>query len=184
MKLSVKKGTLDVTIHIVIQDSSVTTGAGKTGLVFNSAGLVCWYVRPLANPVQVTLATQTVTGAHSDGGFVELGSASVPGKYRLDLPDAVCATGVPFVTLMLHGATNMAPVPMEILLTDNTTKDVFDLLEATLWIDIAVTPWALVHIKKGTGALGTGTELLRQTLKDTAGVNITTTTQVIGQIQA
>jgi len=119
----VKAGSVDQTVYIFIQNSSVTTGAGLTGLVFNSAGLVCYYVRPLGSATQLTLATQTVTGAHSDGGFVEVSSANMPGVYRLDLSDAIVASGVDSVVLVLKGATNMAPVVMEIPLVAIDVQD-------------------------------------------------------------
>lgn len=89
-----------------------------TGLAYNTASLVCYYVRPLGSATQLALATQTVTGAHSDGGFVEVDATNMPGVYRLDLSDAVCATGVPSVVVMLKGATNLASVLLEIQLTD------------------------------------------------------------------
>lgn len=122
-KLEIVKASTDVTICVFIQDSTSTTGAGLTGLAYNSAGLTCYYVRPLAAAAALTLATQTVTGAHSDGGFVEVSSANMPGWYRLDLSDAVCATGVNFVGLQLKGATNMAPVNLEIQLTSVNFND-------------------------------------------------------------
>lgn len=117
-KRLIVKAPTNVTEYIFIQDSSSTTGAGLTGLVFNSSGLVAYHVRPLAAAVQLTLATQTVTGAHTDGGFVEVSSANMPGVYRLDLSDAIVATGVDSVVLELKGAANMAPLVLEIQLTD------------------------------------------------------------------
>jgi len=118
MKLQLAKASTDVTIEIWIADSSSTTGAGLTGLVWNSAGLASYYARPLAVAAALTLATQTVTGAHSDGGFVEIDATNMPGWYRLDLSDAILATGVDSVGVHLEGATNMAPLPIEIQLTD------------------------------------------------------------------
>jgi hypothetical protein len=58
-----------------------------------------------------------------------------------------------------------------------------DLLEADRVIDTSVTPWALVLIKKGSGALGQpGTvELLRQKLRDVAGGAIVNISTVLGQ---
>lgn len=123
MKLAIKKATTDVSVYVFIQNSSLTTGAGLTGLVYNSASLVCYYVRPLAAAAALTLATQTVTGAHSDGGFVEVDATNMPGVYRLDLSDAVCATGVNSVVVMLKGATNMAPVLLEIQLVSYDPND-------------------------------------------------------------
>jgi len=124
-KLALKKGSTDVSVYLFAQDSSKTTGAGLTGLAYNTASLTAYYVRPLGSATQITLATQTVTGAHADGGFVEVDSTNMPGVYRLDLPDAVCASGVPSVVVMLKGAANLAPVLLEIQLTD------FDLNDAT-----------------------------------------------------
>jgi len=122
-KLAIKKASTDVTVYLFIQDSSVTTGAGKTGLAYNTSSLVAYYVRPLGSATQLTLATQTVTGAHSDGGFVEVDATNMPGVYRLDLSDAICATGVNSVVVMLKGAANMAPVVLEIQLTSYDPND-------------------------------------------------------------
>lgn len=117
-KLTLKKGATDVTVYLFAQASNVTTGAGLTGLAYNTASLTAYYVRPLGSATAITLATQTVTGAHSDGGFVEVDATNMPGVYRLDLPDAVCATGVNSAVVMLKGAANLAPIVLEIQLTD------------------------------------------------------------------
>jgi len=122
-KLEIQKATTNVTVYIFIQDSTATDGSGLTGLVFNSAGLTCYYVRPLAAAAALSLATQTVTGAHSDGGFVEVDATNMPGIYRLDLSDAICATGVNSVVVMLKGATDMAPVTLEIQLVSYDPND-------------------------------------------------------------
>lgn len=126
MKLLLKKGTTSYRAYIFVQNSSVTTGAGLTGLLFNSAGLTAYYVRPGAAAAAVTLATQTVTGAYSSGGFVEIDATNMPGVYRFDIPDAALATGVDQVVLLLKGAANMVPVPLEIELT------AVDLMTATV----------------------------------------------------
>jgi hypothetical protein len=117
-KLSVKPGTTSLVVYVFIQDSSVTTGAGLTGLAFNTGSLVASYVRPLAARTAITLATQTTTGAYSSGGFVELDSTNMPGVYRLDVPDAAIATGVRSATIMLKGAANMAPCLLELDLSN------------------------------------------------------------------
>jgi hypothetical protein len=113
-KLSVKPASTDVTLLLFIQDTSSTSGAGLTGLTYNSSGLVCYYARARAAAVQIPLVTQTVTGAHADGGFVEIDATNMPGWYRLDLPDAVVDAGVRSVGVHLKGATSMAPLPLEI----------------------------------------------------------------------
>lgn len=113
-KLSMRPGSTSQTVYIFVQDSSVTTGAGLTGLAFNTGSLTAYYVRPLAAATAITLATQTVTGAFSSGGFVEVSSANMPGLYRLDIPDAALATGVRSVAILLKGAANMSPCVLEI----------------------------------------------------------------------
>jgi hypothetical protein len=147
-KLSIKKASTDVSVYVFIQASNVTTGAGLTGLTFETASLVASYVRPLGSRAALTLATQTVTGAHSDGGFVEVDATNMPGVYRLDLSDAVCATGVPSVVVMLKGAANMAPLLLEIQLTD------FDLNDASPNVTVAdIANDAITAASIATGAI-------------------------------
>lgn len=117
MKLSVKQGATSVTVNIFIADSSSTTGAGLTGLVFNSAGLVAYYARPKIAAAAITLATlAAVTSAFTDGGFKEIDATNMPGWYRFDIPDAAIANAERFVSIHLKGASNMAPLPIEIAL--------------------------------------------------------------------
>jgi hypothetical protein len=103
-------GSVDVTLSFRIPDATSPSGAGLTGLVFNTSGLTAYYFRERSAGVQITLATQTVTGAHSDGGFVEISALNLPGHYRLDLPDAAVAAGASFVVVELKGAANMVPI--------------------------------------------------------------------------
>lgn len=148
-KLALKKAATDVTVYLFAQDSSKTTGVGLAGLAYNTASLTAYYVRPLGSAAAITLATQTVTGAHSDGGFVEVDATNMPGVYRLDLPDAVCATGVPSVVVMLKGAANLAPVLLEIQLTD------FDLNDASPNVtvnDMATDSLTAAALKADAGA--------------------------------
>ena len=122
MKLAIAKGTTSKIIEIFIQDSSSSVGAGLTGLVYNSAGLTGYYLRNGAgSTTAITLATMTA-GTWATGGFVEVDATNMPGIYQLSLPDAVLATGANSVVVMLKGATNMAPVLLEIQLDmDETT---------------------------------------------------------------
>lgn len=115
-----RAGTTDFTIDVFIQDSSSAVGAGLTGLVYNSASLVCYYRKgQTGTATALSLATQTVGGAHSDGGFVQISSANMPGVYRLDLSDTMLsAEGM--TTIQLNGAANMAPCNVEILVTSAT----------------------------------------------------------------
>lgn len=120
-KLSILAGATSQSATIFIQDSSSTTGAGKTGLVFNTASLVAYYTFSGANTssVAITLATlATVTTAYSSGGFIEIDATNMPGLYRLDIPDATLVSSKGrSVVIMLKGAANMAPLVLEIELT-------------------------------------------------------------------
>ena len=98
-----------------VQDSASTTGGGKTGIAFNAASFTAYYVRPPVagvggTAVSITLATQTVSGAYSSGGWVEVDATNLPGIYRFDIPNAVFATGLDHDVVMLKGASGMAPV--------------------------------------------------------------------------
>lgn len=113
-KREIKAGATSQTIDVFIQDSSVSTGAGLTGLVYNTSNLTAYYRKgATGTPTAITLATQTVGGAWSSGGFVAVDGTNCPGQYRLDLPNAVVDTAG-MVTIYLRGATNMAPCVMEL----------------------------------------------------------------------
>lgn len=118
--MRIKPGSTDQAIDVFIADTSSTNGqSGLTGLVFNTSGLTCYYRRGATGTMtQLTLATQTVGGAHSDGGFVEIDATNAKGLYRLDLSDTIIAAGVPYVTIYLSGATNMADTSVEVELDD------------------------------------------------------------------
>ena len=115
MKLKIKEGTTSKLIKIFIQDSSATDGSGLTGLVYNSSGLTAYYIAEGdASATSITLATMTL-GTWATGGFIEVDSTNMPGVYEVGLPDAVIDNTSEGSTLvMLKGATNMAPVLLEI----------------------------------------------------------------------
>ena len=107
-------GMTSQTIDIFLRDSSSTTGQGLSGLVYNSASLVASYRKgATGSRTAITLATQTVGGAYSSGGFVEIDATNMKGVYRLDIPNAAVDTEG-FVTLYLYGATNLLPTALRI----------------------------------------------------------------------
>lgn len=75
-----------------VQLTDVVTGLPKTGLVYNTSGLTCYYARPGAASVSVSLATlAAVTSIYSSGGFKEIDATNAPGLYRFDIPNAAIA---------------------------------------------------------------------------------------------
>jgi hypothetical protein len=123
-KLKIKESTTSKLVRVFIQDSSSTTGAGLTGLVYNSSGLTAHYLpEGDATATAITLATMTV-GTWTTGGFKEVDSTNMPGVYEIGLPDAVIdATSEGSTLVMLKGATNMAPVLLEIELDKIDYRD-------------------------------------------------------------
>jgi hypothetical protein len=91
-------GSTDRTIPIFIPDPASTTGAGKTGLA--AAAVTVTYTRyETDNDVVHTDVTSSVndlsalTDAHNDWGWKEVSSTLSKGQYRLDIADAVFASG-------------------------------------------------------------------------------------------
>lgn len=124
---TIEKGTTDVSLFIRALDS--TDGTILASLVYNSAGMACYYKRGATDAATaLTLATQTTTGAHADGGFVEIDATNMDGAYRLDLSDAICATGVDRALIVIQGATNLQPIHINIDLVDpiNVTSGVIE----------------------------------------------------------
>jgi hypothetical protein len=112
MKLKLKRGTTSKILRVFIQDVTAAA-AGLTGLAYNSASLVAYYIREGdSSATAITLVSATV-GTWVSGGFKEISSTNMPGWYELHLPNAALSSGAS-VSVMLKGATNMAQLPIEI----------------------------------------------------------------------
>ena len=149
MKLIEKKGTTSKILHLFILDSSKSDGSGLTGLVHNSSGLTAYYIREgAASATAISLVTATV-GTFTSSGFKEVDATNMPGVYELHPPNACLASGADSVVIFLKGASNMAPLPIEIQLDTNTAADV-KADTATLISDFSVIEGHLSAIK-GTG---------------------------------
>ena len=191
MKLSILAGSTSESINVFVADSSSTTGAGLTGLVFNSAGLVAYYSHSGTNATAtaITLATlAAVSSAYSSGGFKEIDSTNMPGWYRLDLPNAVLAASKGrCVAVHLKGATNMAPLPIEIELTGWNNQDGVRAGLTALPNVASGSAGAIVTSGTGTAQLSTSSgQVLLQTgtgtgqLDFTSGVVKANVTQLLG----
>lgn len=100
-------GQTSQSMDIVIGDTSSIVGAGLPGLVFNTAGLTAYYRKgATGTPTAISLVTQTVTGAWTSGGFVEVDAVHMKGQYRFDIPDTILASA-PYAIICFYGATNM-----------------------------------------------------------------------------
>ncbi len=188
MKIPVKAGTTNLLIHLFISDSSSTSGAGLTGLSYNTSGLTAYFIRPgdtvthkiylsagtlgtygtggtswvagtayVAGDIVVpptpngfiyvctvggtsgtsaptfpttlgaTVVDNTVTWECAAGGsFVEIDATNMPGWYELSVPNVCLESGFNTCGLHLQGALNMAPLPIELYIRENTEKDIYD----------------------------------------------------------
>jgi hypothetical protein len=122
MKQTITLGVTNRTVCVFIPDPASTDGSGKTGLV--AANLTVSYTRvETDNDVVVTDATSSLsdlsalTDAHSDWGLKEVSSTLAPGLYRLDLADAVFASGAWSAVVYVMITTSAAAAsPMEFIL--------------------------------------------------------------------
>jgi hypothetical protein len=117
MKLEKLAGATSEIWQIFVRDSSSTTGGGLTGLVFNTASLTAYYHRDTDTTATViNLVTMTV-GTFTSSGFKEIDATNMPGWYQFCPPNAAIAAGAKSCAFHLKGATNMAPLPIEVQLT-------------------------------------------------------------------
>ena len=132
MKAIIERGATSVILHVFVQDSSLTTGAGLAGLVFNSAGLTCARLRggeTLASPTFqdiTTLGTYEAPTANTQIRFKQVHATNAPGWYEIHLHnDWLDATNTRRnLVIMLFGAANMAPVNIEVELSGFSLHDV------------------------------------------------------------
>src|ERR1035437_4327858 len=168
MKLSIQVASTSQTINVFIQDSSSLTGEGLAGLAYNSDSLTAYYALPKAAGAVITLVTlAAITTAWSSGGFKEIDATNMPGWYRLDIPDAALASGR-FVSIPLKGATNMAPLPIEVELTGWNNQDAVHggmtalpnvAAGASGGLPLAVDASGRVDVLKGNGTSPTARDL-------------------------
>jgi len=62
-------------------------------------------------------------GTWATGGLIVADATNMPGVYILSIPNAALASGAKSVVIFLQGATNMAPVVLEIELTAVDNQD-------------------------------------------------------------
>lgn len=132
-------GTANVTIEILVVDDD---GIPVTGLVAATLPDIYYSRAGETLPSALTLSDLAAqNSAHSDGGVKEL----AVGRYRLDLPDAACATET---RLYVFGEeTGMRVIHEPIVVADITADTV----------QIAGSATAATNLKQSALALATGT---------------------------
>lgn len=174
-KLFIQANSTSHSEYVFIQDSSSTTGAGLTGLAFNTAGLTADYCVERGARTNIALVTQTATGAYSSGGFVAVDNTNMPGLYRFDVPNGLFSVaGTNKAVVMLKGATNMAPVLLEYQIVAFNPDD-------SVRLGLTSLPNATAG---ASGGLPTGNASGQVTVAGTASGAITNTSFAAGAIDA
>lgn len=172
-------GATSQSIYVEFVDN--TTGLPNASRAYNDSGIDLEYVRMGAAAVDITEATQTAAGAYSSGGFVTVGH----GRYRLDIPDAALAAGVPEVVVqgiitgytLLPCVIALSPAVNTVAIggTTQTAKDVGAAVPAAA---AGASGGLLISgSNSGTTTLGaltvTGATTLTGNVSMAAGLNIT-----------
>lgn len=154
MKLEKLAGATSEIWQIFIQDKTSTTGAGLTGLLFNTASLTAYYHRDTDTTATViTLVTMTV-GTFTSSGFKEIDATNMPGWYQFCPPNAALAAGAKSCGFHLKSGGNMADLPIEVQLTavdfDNATSMGISRIDAAISSRMATfTPLTAAQIATG-----------------------------------
>jgi hypothetical protein len=112
----IQAGAASQSIYLYILSTSGSPPQGLTGLAYNTSSLIAYYVINGASAVAIPLVTLAAANSSwASGGFKEVDSTHCPGLYRLDLPNAVIASGKS-VSIYLSGASGMQQNVTEIQL--------------------------------------------------------------------
>lgn len=96
---------------------------GRTGLAYNTAGLVCWMIRDGdASDTQITLANVTTLGQYVPNGFKEVSAAHMAGVYEFHPPSSAYAVGAHTV-FRFEGAADLEPYTLELVITQTNNQD-------------------------------------------------------------
>jgi hypothetical protein len=126
---SFHNGQTSVILRVKLLDSTVSTGAGKTGLLFSSAGLIISTIadnEPTATAYTQagsTIETVTVLGTYAAPTatkcrFKEVDSTNHPGIYEIQIADARYAVAnAKSLIVSISGAANLAQQDIHIPLT-------------------------------------------------------------------
>lgn len=142
-----------VDVFLVQNAGATSPGNPITGLAYNTSSLTGYYRKGATGTLTaITLATQTVGGAYSSGGFVEISSTNAPGAYRFDIPDTVIATAGE-ANITFNGAANLATHMLKIIVT---AVDFYD----TVRMGLTALPNAVAAGSGGLLTSGTGSNQL------------------------
>ena len=132
-KLTIDRDSASNILRVFLQDSTSTTGAGKTGLTNTSTGLI---ISTIAN-TEATATTYTAAASNvetittlgtyaaptaSKCRFKEVDATNFPGVYEIQLADARFSVSNSTQLLVSVQATGVAPVIAEIQLDQSGAR--------------------------------------------------------------
>jgi hypothetical protein len=186
-------GATSKTVLIFLQDSSSTTGAGKTGVTAGAVNVQ--QIRVLTNNT-VEIATVSVTNlaALSDayllGGLLEVSSANAPGWYRFDIPDAVLSIGAVTAAISIKGsisAANIAQLALEVQL-QRTPADVITWngtsVSVSYLMPVSVRMWDQTSVSSSNVAVQDFSTRLNVNVGQWAGTSVTNNSIVMRSTSA
>lgn len=136
MSYSVKNGQGSIVLRVVMKDSTVTTGAGKTGMSSATSGLIIGTIADNeASATAYTVAGSTVESIATLGTFAaptatkcrfkEVDATNLPGEYELQIADARFAvSSAKYIDIMWSGATGLAQDGIRVFLRTIDPYDV------------------------------------------------------------
>jgi hypothetical protein len=116
--LPTERNASTITIAPGSTSQSIELYLGATGLTYATSGLAATFNRTRSLAVPITLVSLSLmTDGWVSGGFIEVNSSTMPGVYRLDLPNAALAAGADDVTVVVKGASGTNGAVMTIKLS-------------------------------------------------------------------
>lgn len=106
-----------ITIAPGSTSQSIELYLGATGLTASTSGLSAYYNRTRSADVQINLQARNITQNWTSGGFAEVNANTMPGVYRLDIPNEALAAGADDVTVVVRGASGTNGAVMSIKLS-------------------------------------------------------------------
>jgi hypothetical protein len=106
-----------ITIAPGSTSQSIELYLGATGLTASTFGLSAYYNRTRSADVQINLQARNITQNWTSGGFAEVNPNTMPGVYRLDIPNEALVAGADDVTVVVRGASGTNGAVMSIKLS-------------------------------------------------------------------
>jgi hypothetical protein len=106
-----------ITIAPGSTSQSIELYLGVTGITASAIGLSARYNRTRTADQPITLVARTIADPWVSGGFAEVNASTMPGVYRLDIPNEALASGVDDVTIVVRGASGTNGAVMSIKLS-------------------------------------------------------------------